>query len=487
MMILLPIVFPVVTSLVIYFLKDENKKKRNVFLTISSLISILFSILVLKYGNNTELDLFKINNFFHFYLRIDKLGLLFSMLVSVLCAFSTFYSIEYMSHEGREKRCFILLTITLGVTIGIAFSGNLFTFYVFYELLTLITFMLITHRKDKKSFESGKKYLIYSILGSIFIVISMIMIYNITRNLEFIEYGVFNNIYSYSKNKLLFMFLIMFLGFGVKTAIVPFHSWILNIISAPTPISSILDAVIIVKTGVFALIRISYFIFGSEVIKYTDGSFYISILIGITILLGSLLALHYDDLKKRLVYSTVSQLGYILLGIVLLNEKALVGGLLHLINHAILKIILFFCVGVIYYQTGKKSIKEIEGIGREMPITMWCFGIAAISLVGIPPTNGFVSKWYLGLGGLAGNKVFFVGIILISGFLTATYLLPIIVKAFFVKSNKAIDKIDEVEKVKEAPMRVVIPIVMLTGIAVFLGLFPNIILGFIEDIVKGIV
>ncbi len=199
---------------------------------------------------------------------------------------------------------------------------------------------------------------------------------------------------------------------------------------APTPVSALLHAVAVVKSGVFALLRLCYYVFGAEVVEKIEGNLYISILVLTTILMGSMLALHQDHLKKRLAYSTISQLGYILLGIVILNENALIGGILHLVNHAIIKITLFFCVGAIYVGTHKKYIHEIKGIGREMPVIMWCFGIASISLIGIPPSNGFVSKWYLALGGLGANKAIFAVLLMVSAFLTSMYLLPIIVTAF---------------------------------------------------------
>ncbi|MEL7597469.1 MAG: proton-conducting transporter membrane subunit, partial [Clostridiaceae bacterium] len=195
----------------------------------------------------------------------------------------------------------------------------------------------------------------------------------------------------------------------------------------------------------------------------TKGNIYMSVLIGITIIMGSFLALHQQNLKKRLAYSTVSQLGYILLGIVLLNENAFVGGLLHLINHAVIKITLFFCVGTIMYTTHKTDISQIKGIGKQMPVTMWCFAIASISLIGIPPSNGFVSKWYLALGGLGAGKVYFVIILLLSAVLTALYLMPIVTVAFFKKGE------EEVVEVKEAPMKMLIPIVSITVIVVLLG------------------
>jgi multicomponent Na+:H+ antiporter subunit D len=274
----------------------------------------------------------------------------------------------------------------------------------------------------------------------------------------------------------------MFLGFGVKAAVVPFHAWLPGAMVAPTPVSSLLHAVAVVKSGIFAIIRVTYFVFGAEIIRATHDHIYLSILIVITILLGSLLALNQENLKKRLAYSTISQLGYVLLGVILLNENALMGAMLHLLNHAVIKITLFFCVGAIYFTTGKKNISDIKGMGKRMPITMWCFSIAAISLVGIPPTNGSVSKWYLALGGLNANKILFVVILLVSAFLTAAYLLPIIITAFFPGEESA-----EYQEKTEPPLKMLIPIVMLTGIVVILGVFPNFILNYVEKMVRAVI
>ncbi len=270
---------------------------------------------------------------------------------------------------------------------------------------------------------------------------------------------------------------------------------------APTPVSSLLHAVAVVKSGIFSIIRLTFFIVGANIILITHDNIYLSILIGLTILLGSLLALHQDNLKKRLAYSTISQLGYILLGIVLLNENGLIGGILHLVNHAVIKITMFFCAGAIMYTSGKKNISEIAGIGKRMPITMWCFGIASISLIGLPPTNGFVSKWYLALGGLDSNRALFVVILLASALLTASYLIPIITRAFFGKeeiqmeapavnshNEHAGDRTHDIHGViTDPPFKMLMPIVVLTGINIFLGIFPNILIDFIKNIVGDVI
>ncbi|RKD22277.1 hypothetical protein BET04_06360 [Caminicella sporogenes] len=461
-------------------IKFKSDKNRNIYISTVVMLNLFFIIGILISNNLREIHLIKINSFLDIYFKIDRLGILFVLLASILWIFTTFYSFVYMTHEGNEKRFFIYFMLTLGVTVGIAFSGNLFTLYLYYEFLTLATFPLVIHSGSKEALRVGKKYLIYSFSGATLALLGIILIFSISNNLNFVENGVLQNISIDNPKLLLTIYMVMFIGFGVKAALVPLHSWLPAAMVAPTPVSSLLHAVAVVKSGIFALIRISYFIFGSDVLKKIHGNYYISILVILTILMGSLLALHQDNLKKRLAYSTVSQLGYILLGIVLLNQNSLTGSLLHLVNHAVIKITLFFCVGAIYFKTGKKYIHEIRGIGKEMPITMWCFTISSISLIGIPPTNGFVSKWYLALGGLGENKAVFVIILLLSALLTAGYLLPIVITAFFPGEEKNIVK-------KEPDLSMLIPIVLLTIIVVFLGLFPNVVLHFIQSIVRNIV
>lgn len=476
--ILLPIFFPFVLSILLGVLKLKERD-RNLFVSFGVILNLIFMMCIFHFVGEAKFDLLKFNEFIDVYFRIDKLSMLFATLVSVLWVFTTFYAMEYMKHEGKENRFFIFFTATLGVTMGIAFSGNLITLYLFYELLTLATFPLVIHSGTKEALASGKKYLIYSLGGATLVLLGMILCFSVTPNLNFVPGGVLGSIPQGDTKLYLGIYLSLFIGFGVKAALVPFHSWLPEAMVAPTPVSALLHAVAVVKSGAYALIRMSYFIVGADVIRETKGQIYVSVLIGITIIMGSFLALHQQNLKKRLAYSTVSQLGYILLGIVLLNEDAFVGGLLHLINHAFIKITLFFCVGAIMYNTHKTDIGQIKGIGKQMPITMGCFTISAISLIGIPPTNGFVSKWYLALGGLVEGKAYFVAILLLSAVLTALYLWPIIAVAFFKEG-------EEVIEVKESPTKMLVPIVLITSIVVCLGLFPNPIISFIEEISVGL-
>jgi multicomponent Na+:H+ antiporter subunit D len=299
--------------------------------------------------------------------------------------------------------------------------------------------------------------------------------------MNFVPRGILTSLDGLDKGLLLMSFIAMFLGFGVKSALVPFHSWLPSAMVAPTPVSALLHAVAVVKSGIFSLIRITYFVFGAEAVRELGAQKYLIPFVVVTVVMGSLLALHQDHLKKRLAYSTISQLGYIILGILLLNPNGLLGAMLHLINHAFIKITLFFIVGAIAHQTGNKYIHQISGLGKQMPITFICYTIAAVSLIGIPPTNGFVSKWFLGIGALDANNLFYILILLFSAFLTAAYLLPVSVTALFGK-DPSFDEGMEIPSLEPKKM-MLMPIVILTVVVVLLGLFPNIIIDFLNGVI----
>lgn len=475
---LLPVVLPMLAAIAIPFLLEKRKEAIPSFIIGVVVLNLIINWVTITTIKTRMYHIWTLNDFIDVYLKVDELGILFSLLVSVLWIFTTFYAIGYMAHEKNQERFFAFFIVTLGITNGIAYSGNLFTLYIFYELLTLATYPLVIHSETEEALYSGKKYLIYSFGGATFILLGMILLYTMTMDLSFVEGGLPILEHLNNDRTLLMIYITIFLGFGVKAALVPFHSWLAAAMVAPTPVSALLHAVAVVKSGVFALLRVCYYVFGADVVQRIEGNVYISVLIVTTILLGSLLAIHQEHMKKRLAYSTISQLGYILLGIVILNENALLGGILHLINHALIKITLFFCVGAIYVATHKTYIREIKGIGRKMPLVMWCFAIASFSLIGVPPSNGFVSKWYLALGALGAYKPIFAVLLMLSAFLTAAYLLPVVVTAFFQAPN-------EEEEISYSVSRyMTIPIVLLTSVIVVLGLFPNPIVRYIENIVS---
>lgn len=496
--IILPIIFPLIAAVVIS-LFGNKEKTRNILAGSAVILNTIFVIYLATNFRETSFHFIKVNEFLDIYFKVDKLSVFFSLLASVLWVFTSIYAMEYMKHEKREKQFFTYFILTFGVTLGIAFAGNLLTLYLFYEVLTLATFPLVIHSGSREALISGKKYLIYSFLGAAVVLMGMFILFSFTSDLTFIPGGILNG----ENTKYHFLiYVLMFVGFGVKAALVPFHSWLPEAMVAPTPVSSLLHAVAVVKSGIFAITRVTYYIFGVETVRNTGANKYLIILVIISILMGSFLALHQENLKKRLAYSTISQLGYILLGILLLNKNAFIGSMMHLLNHAVIKITLFFCVGEIMYTTKKTKISEINGIGKSMPLTMWCFTISTISLIGIPPTNGFISKWLLAEGALSEGKAAFPAILLLSAMLTALYLLPITTAAFFKKDNSGNMTIitstdnqevnlnenitEHIKSKYEAPLKMLVPIICITIITVVLGLFPNFILDFLRIMAEEI-
>ncbi|WP_074210121.1 complex I subunit 5 family protein [Peptoclostridium litorale] len=477
----MPIALPLISSLLILSRRFESERLMRIIAGVTVIFNMAVVILILAVDFPKSIEILKLNEYISIFLKIDRLGSLFAVLASSLWILTAFYSMEYMEHEKDSRGFFAFFTATLGVIVGIAFSGNLVTLYLFYEVLTLFTYPLVIHSRSEEAFRSGRKYLVYSFGGAALIVLGMVILYSIAPNMQFapasLEYS------ASEKNMLLYSFMLMFLGFGVKAAVVPFHSWLPSAMVAPTPVSSLLHAVAVVKSGVFSIIRVAYFVFGANALKDINGHFYAGAFACVTILMGSFLALTHDNLKKRLAYSTISQLGYILLGVFALNEKALWGGLLHFVNHALIKIVLFFCAGAIYVKLHKKNISELRGVGRKMPVTMTCFAIAAISLIGIPPTNGFMSKWYIAIGSLEAGRAWFAVTLLVSAVLTAAYLMPIITKAFFYQCK---EDNGSMEMEKEAGFKMLVPIVVITAIIIANGIFPSITLDFIEGLTSEI-
>lgn len=470
-LILSPIIFPLLAGLSLRYTDD---KYRNKILISSSIFNLLLTLLCVFIAPEERLTLFSFNEIINFYLKPDILGRIFAVLVSTLWVFTTFYSIEYMSHDKKLKSFYMFFMMTQGVTLSIAFSGNLITLYLFYEILTLVTFPLVIQTGSDRALEIGKKYLIYSFIGATFVLFGLILLYSQLGTLDFKPGGIVENIENIDSNYYLMVYLLLFLGLGVKAALVPFHSWLPAAMVAPTPVSALLHAVAVVKSGIFSLMRMTYYILGWEVIEQIGGNKYTLILVLISILMGSFLAMSQQNLKKRLAYSTISQLGYIMLGLVVFDKNSFTGGILHMVFHATIKITLFFCIGAIMHYEHKTELDEIQGIGKKMPITMTCFTISSICLIGIPPMNGFVSKWYLALGGLSTGNFIVPIMLLLSALLTAGYLIPIISTAFFRGAPSS-----EIET-KEPGNFMLIPIVILTAINVIVGIMPNMLINIID-------
>jgi multicomponent Na+:H+ antiporter subunit D len=401
--------------------------------------------------------------------RVDAFGMLFALVASFLWIITSVYSIGYMRglDEHAQTRYFCFFAISLSAAVGVAFSANLLTMYLFYEMLSLATYPLVTHHQDQEARTSGRKYLLYTVGASIGLVLpAMLMTYHLTGSLDFSPQGILAGTASRGTVALL-LFMFVF-GFA-KAAIMPFHSWLPAAMVAPTPVSALLHAVAVVKVGVFSIVRVITAIFGTELLQTFDLSTPLLLVASTTILVGSFIALSQDNLKRMLAFSTIAQLSYIVLGAALLSPKGVTGGMVHIAMHAFGKITLFFCAGATFVAKGKKNISEMTGIGRRMPVTMMAFFFGALSIIGMPPCGGFLSKWYLVLGALEADKIAILVVLLFSSLLNAAYFMPVVYRAFFCPPEEALFE----ARVQEAPLCCVVPLVITAMISIALLFYPQ--------------
>jgi len=404
--------------------------------------------------------------------RVDSFGLLFALVASFLWIVTTFYSIGYMRalKEHSQTRYFAFFAVALSSAIGVAFASNLFTLYLFYEMLSLSTYPLVTHHQDREARSAGRKYLTYLMGGSIaFFLPALILTYVLTGTLDFSVHGILAG--SGSDTLLIVMFVLFIAGIG-KAAIMPIHSWLPSAMVAPTPVSALLHAVAVVKVGVFSVLRICFHVYGIDLMHDLSLDVCLIYCISITVLVGSLFALKQDDLKARLAYSTVSQLSYVVMAGGLMSAMGMAGGVMHIAMHAFGKITLFFCAGAILVNTGLKKISQMQGIGKRMPITMLAFFFGSLSVIGLPPFGGFWSKWYLALGCLESGHVPILVVLLTSSLLNAAYFLPITYNAFFSQG----ENFSEDTKMNEAPLFALIPPVFTAAASFALFIYPSIVL-----------
>ena len=363
--------------------------------------------------------------------KADALGLLFVSLSAVLWLFTTFYAIGYLEHSPYRSRFFGFFSLCVTATVGIAIASNLFTFFIFYELLTLSTFPLLVHRGTATAMKGGKIYLAYTLTGGTVLLTGIVWLHHLLGHTEFAHMGVVSALGLEYAAQLKIIFLLLIVGVGVKSAIVPLHGWLPQAMVAPAPVSALLHAVAVVKAGAFGIVRIVYEVYGVEFAASLGLLVPLAAFAALTIVWGSFRALFQDDLKKRLAFSTVSQVSYIALGVALFGPIGTIGGLVHLVHQGVMKITLFFCAGNYAETLGIHKVSEMNGVGQRMPLTTLAFSIAALGMIGIPATAGFVSKWYLGQGALAAGMSWVLAVLAASSLLNAAYFLPILHRAWF--------------------------------------------------------
>jgi len=401
--------------------------------------------------------------------NIEPLGMLFALIASFLWIITTIYAIGYMRGHGEKNqtRFFACFAVAISSVMGISFASNLFTLFIFYEILTLSTYPLVTHAGTDDAKKGGRVYLGILLSTSIaFFLLAIIGTWFVAGTLDFKPGGVFSS----DVNKMVAGALLLLFIFGVgKAAIMPFHRWLPAAMVAPTPVSALLHAVAVVKAGVFTIIKICTFIFGIDLLPTLPTTQFLLYLAGASILLASLVAMRQDNLKARLAYSTVSQLSYITMGALLATSSGVVGSSMHIATHAFGKITLFFCAGAILVAAHKSKISEMRGLGKQMPITMVAFFIASLSIIGVPPTGGTWSKWYLLMGTLEAEYLILMAVLMISSLMNIAYLLPIPFHAFFSSDKQSQSEVG----IKEAPLPSLIAICVTTAGCIVLFVYPQ--------------
>lgn len=486
-MIILVILLPFIAGILVPLLPFKKRSHMEFFLESAVVLnSVLVWYLLLHHSDSTFV-LAHFTGDLSINFRVDGMSMVFAGLVSALWPFATLYAFEYMTKEEHEKIFFLFYTMTYGVTLGIALAANLLTMYFFYELLTLVTVPLVMHTLTREAILASRKYLYYSLGGAAFAFLGLIMIivYGTTNN--FILGGVLDPAkIGDQTNVLLLIYVIAFMGFGVKAAVCPFNSWLPQAGVAPTPVTALLHAVAVVKSGAFAIIRLTYYSFGTDFLKGTWAQYTVMIIVMFTIVYGCSRALKETHLKRRLAYSTISNLSYILFGVVIMTPLGLVGALSHLVFHAVMKITSFFCAGAVIHQTEKTYVHELNGMGYKMPRVFGIFTISALALMGVPGLAGFISKWNLASAAVeSGNVVAYFGIacLLVSALLTAIYMLSIVVRAFF--PGKDFDY-STVQDVKDPNWKMLVPLFVFMFFIIAFGIHSQPLVDFFRAVAAGL-
>lgn len=480
---LIALLIPLLGTLGVMF-KGDNENLREGISSVSSILLLLIVVSMVPAvlgGKTLVCNLFTILPGVTVTLRADAMSMIFALVASSLWTIAVFYSMGYMRglNEHAQTRFNACFALAIFGAIGVAFSDNLFTMYLFYEIVSICTYPLVAHHQDDEGYNGGRKYIIYlTTTAKLFLLPAMILIYVLTGTLDFAANSS-TGIFPADINKTIVIMLYIFCIFGfAKNGIMPFHHWLPGAMVAPTPVSALLHAVAVVKVGVFCTTRVMLYIFGTDLMHTLNLGIPTAYFVGFTVLAASIIALSKDNLKSRLAYSTVSQLSYIIMGVALLTDSGIQGGLIHIVNHAFSKITLFFCAGAIYVATHKKYISEMEGLGKTMPFTFAAFGIASLSMIGAPPVAGFITKWNLLIGSVEAHQLGILLILIASTMLNAAYFAPVTYKAFFGKRPVG----EPYTGIKEAPLSMLIPILIACTISVILGIYPNFMLQFVKAV-----
>ncbi len=484
-LLLLPIALPLLSGIALYILNPVSSRLRNTLVMSVVAVTALFSWALILFCADKGFIFLRFTNTLMFELKLDGLGRFFTGIVATLWPLTTVYAFSYMKDEERQNTFFSFFTMSFGTALGVAIAGNMITMYCFYELLTLSTLPLIMHSMTKKAVRAARLYLVLSIGGAAFAFIGLIYLISHGGAGSFVLGGLLSGEQP-RDNMMLVIYLLSFLGFGVKAAVFPMHIWLPRATVAPTPVTALLHAVAVVKAGVFAILRLTYFSFGTEYLKGTWAQTAAMCFAVFTILYGAVMAVKQPHWKKRMAYSTVSNLSYILFGAMLMTTNGLYAAMIHMLYHAIIKILGFFCVGAVLVNTKREYIYELGGLSRKMPVTFVCFAVSALALTGIPPLNGFMSKWaLLEAAAQSGTVLSYIGaaILITAALLTAIYMFGPCVKAYFPKKGTNLTSLDGI---READGKMIVPMLILAAATVLTGIFSLNISAVIMKIASGV-
>jgi len=462
--------FPILATIPLFIIERRSAMLRDLFTQVVAGITVLIVALMYPYIRAHEVIGISFPGIlppFGISFRVDILGFMLALIAAVVWFLAIVYSKEYMRHEGRENRYYPFVLLSLGGCLGVFLTGDFFSLFVFFELMSLSSYVLVVHEESTAAMAAGYKYLILTLIGGLALFFGIVIAFEIAGNVNIAP----GNYLFLETDRLAFIaFLAFLVGFGMKMGIFPMHVWLPDAHPvAPSPASALLSGIML-KTGAYGLIRVVYNVYGPQLIADAGWDNILLVLAAITIFLGSAVAIAQTDIKRRLAYSSIGQMGYVLLGIGLLTETGLVGTGFHIFSHALMKSTLFLCAGAIIYKTGKRKISDLAGIGYEMPITIGCFTLAALAMIGIPPLNGFISKLVLSMGALEAGKPWFVFLLILSSLMNGIYYLPIIISAFFgVEKEKRVWG----RAFSELKFSMWMPICLLAIACLVFGLFPG--------------
>lgn len=463
-----------VPGILIFLLREEQQTARTVLNLAGAIVKVVLVGVMLwgVYGGHTYTFRLPFLPGLDLTLRADPLPLFFVTLSAVLWLLTTVYAIGYLEGSPHRSRFFGCFSLSVTATVGIALAGDLLTFLLFYEMLTVTTYPLVVHRGHEPAMRAGNIYLVYTLVGGAVLLGAIAWLYSLTGTLEFAERGFVAQAGAEHRGALIAVFVLLIAGFGVKAALFPLHSWLPRAMIAPAPVSALLHAVAVVKAGVYGIVRVLTDVYGIEFAQRLGLLEPLAVLASVTIVYGSIQALRQEDLKKRLAFSTVSQASYIVLGLAIASPLSTMGGILHLVHQGIMKITLFFCAGILAETLHIHRISEMKGVGQRLPWTMLAFTVAALGMIGVPPVAGFVTKWYLGLGSLRAGEPWVVGVLLVSTLLNAAYFLPVLYSVWFQRPTGSWTA-EHSSGPAEAPSWLLWPTLTTAGLSLFAGLFAN--------------